>query len=110
MQLRAAMSHGLPNLAAFANDPHIAPHRDHPEMQRLFADLSAEVRAIHVETFDIATDSRFEVGHHDTISRINRPDRPDVFIGSNDENGMVSRRGCYGHEEFIDVPGSRRGW
>ena len=36
------MTHGLPNLAAFTNDPHIAPHRDHPEMQRLFADLSAE--------------------------------------------------------------------
>ena len=36
------MSHGLPNLAAFANDPHIAPPRDHPEMQRLFADLVIE--------------------------------------------------------------------
>ena len=36
------MNHGLPNLAAFANDPHIAPHRDHPEMKRLFADLAAE--------------------------------------------------------------------
>ncbi len=41
-RLRAAMNHGLPNLAAFANDPHIAPHRDHPEMKRLFADLAAE--------------------------------------------------------------------
>ena len=41
-QLRAAMNHGLPNLDAFANDPHIAPHRDHPEMKRLFADLASE--------------------------------------------------------------------
>jgi tetratricopeptide (TPR) repeat protein len=41
-QLRNAMTHGLPNLAAFSNDPHIAPHRDQPEMQRLFADLAAE--------------------------------------------------------------------
>jgi hypothetical protein len=40
--LREAMSTGLPNLAAFANDPHLAPHRDHPEMQRLFADLAKE--------------------------------------------------------------------
>jgi adenylate cyclase len=41
-QLRAAMTSGLPNLPAFSSDPHIAPHRDHPEMQRLFADLATE--------------------------------------------------------------------
>jgi adenylate cyclase len=41
-RLRAAMNDGLPNLAAFANDPHFAQHRDHPEMQRLFADLATE--------------------------------------------------------------------
>ncbi len=41
-QLRAAMNDGLPNLPAFANDPHFAQHRDHPEMQRLFADLTTE--------------------------------------------------------------------
>jgi adenylate cyclase len=41
-RLRTAMATGLPNLAAFANDPHLAPHRDHPEMERLFADLATD--------------------------------------------------------------------